>query len=175
MNDAMETERQPSNPGGILAPGSIEDLAGNQNPTAAAPAQPAQQPAPQNSGNVIGKTTAKVVDAEKATQDPNIVVVENKISGNDPLSVAISSYFSLRSKASTLGMKAAINQIKGVEGRNPTFDEFMKIMNDSRVKFAMLPPYQMYGYDAKLGGIVILQDNADKAERYKKAGIPLDN
>ncbi len=123
---------------------------------------------------IIGKTTAKVVDAQRALKNPNIVVVENRLQGNDPLTVAASAYVSMASRASTFGFQRALQLFKATNGRNPTYREFVQMMKENRVEFAALPPYQMYGYDAKTGGIVILEDKAKKIELYKKHGIPIE-
>ena len=47
-------------------------------------------------GPEVVAAPAKVVDMSVATKQPNLKVVENKISGNDPLSVAASAYVTQR-------------------------------------------------------------------------------
>ena len=188
FDEAMksETTRKPVAPGGIASAGDIDDLA--QAPSRkAAPAQKAngetaaatngttpQQPAARPQRKIIGKTTAKVVDAQKATQNPKVVIVENKVSGQDPLSVAGSAYVSISSKASTLGFQQALKFHKAEHGKNATYDEFMQMAKQNRVEFSMLPPYQMYGYDQKTGGIVIVEDKAEKIRLYKEQQIPIE-
>lgn len=164
---------KPRNAPNVIAPGGIDDLAGRpaggMNQPAVAPPQPA------NDGKgIIGKTTNEVVDAKEALKHPNIVVVENKSQGGDPISFAASAYVSVRSQASTLGMVQAVKMHQALNDKYPTYEEFMKIMNEHHVEFTMLYPYQRYGYDEDTGSIVILQDNDDKAARHKAAGIPLD-
>ena len=122
--------------------------------------------------SIVGKTTAKVVDAQKALKNPNIVVVENKVTGNDPFTVAASAYVSMAARASTFGFQRALQLFKATNGRNPTYKEFLKMMKENHVEFAALPPYRMYGYDEKTGGIVILEDKELKAKLYKEHGIP---
>ncbi|NOX53682.1 MAG: hypothetical protein GXP27_04450 [Planctomycetes bacterium] len=124
--------------------------------------------------SIIGKTTAKVVDAQKALKNPKIVVIENRLKTTDPLTVAASAYVSMAARASTFGFQRALQLFKATNGRNPTYQEFVKMMKENRVEFAALPPYQMYGYDAKTGGIVILEDKAKKIQLYKKHGIPIE-
>ncbi|MDA0835731.1 MAG: hypothetical protein O3A29_20855 [Planctomycetota bacterium] len=164
---------KPKNAPNVIAPGGIDDLAGRP---AGANDQPAPPPAaPANDGKgIIGKTTNEVVNAKVALQHPNIVVVENKSQGGDPISFAASAYVSARSQASTFGMLQAIKTHQALNDKYPTYEEFMKIMQENRVEFTMLYPYQRYGYDEETGSILILQDNDDKAQRYKAAGIPLD-
>lgn len=127
-----------------------------------------------NKKSIIHKTTAVVVDAKKAMENPDIEVVDGKIKGVDPYSQAGSAYVSMASRVSTLGMQQAIQHHKVLNDRFPTYDEYMKMMKENRIEFAQLPPYKMYGYDAESGNILVLQDNKKKAELYKKAGIPLD-
>ena len=38
----------------------------------------------------------------------------------------------------------------------------------------MLPPYQMYGYNPETGGLVVLEDKAEKIRRYEERGIRID-
>lgn len=158
---------------------------GNQ-PQQADPAQPAGQEMemPQeaaaienkNAGkkSILQRTTAVVVDAKKALNNPDISVVDGKIKGVDPYSQAGSAYVSMASRVSTLGMQQAIKAHKALNDRFPTYDEYMKMMKQNRIEFAQLPPYKMYGYDAETGNILVLQDNKKKAQLYKEAGIPLD-
>ena len=135
--------------------------------------KPSAEPAPPKT-SIIGKTTAKVVDKNKAMAgNPNLVVVENKLQGSDPVSIAGSAYISMSSRISVLNFQNNLKTWKALnDNRNPTYDEFMQMAKDLR--FAMLPPYQMYGYDDQTGSLVILEDKADKKKRYEAAGIPLD-
>ena len=45
---------------------------------------------------------AKLVDMSIAAKQPNLRVVENKITGNDPLSVAASAYVTQRGRVAML-------------------------------------------------------------------------
>ncbi len=164
---------KPKNAPNVIAPGGIDDLAGRPAGAANQPAAPPVQPANDGKG-IIGKTTNEVVNAKEALKFPNIVIIENKSQGGDPITFAASAYVSIRSQASTLGMVQAIKTHQALNDKWPTYEEFMKIMQENRVEFTMLYPYQRYGYDEETGSIVILQDNDDKAARYKAAGIPLD-
>ncbi|MBI5761581.1 MAG: hypothetical protein HZA46_23975 [Planctomycetales bacterium] len=133
-------------------------------PIPAAPPATPLTPQPVGTGSaVINQSTNQVVDAVVALQNPNIKVVENKITGSDPLSASMTAYVSVRSKASLLGMDATVRQFKVVEDRNPTYDEFMKMMRENRVEFTALYQGQMYGYDSQKGGILILEDSSKKA------------
>lgn len=137
--------------------------------TAPAESTPAESPAEKG---VIGKTTNKVVDANKALQDPEIVLAEGSTAdGIDPFSQAGSVYFSAMARVSTLGMQQAVNMKKAVEGRWPTYDEYMQIMKENNVEFVKLRSYEMYGYDDKTGKILVLMDKRLHREHLKRAGI----
>lgn len=141
------------------------------NGAAEAPAEPEKK----DPESIFGGKTNEVVDMKKAmAENPDLVVVENKINAGDPLSQSMQAYVSLRSKASILGMEHAIKTHKALHDRNPTYAEFMKIMKDNRIEFTKLYVYQKYGYDGEEGKIVVLEDKADKARRYKEADIPLE-
>lgn len=150
-------------------------------------AQPAEQPeepderdreiaAQKKDGkkSILQRTTAVVVDAKKAMQNPDIEVVDGKIKGVDPYSQAGSAYVSMASRVSTLGMQQAIKAHKALNDRFPTYEEYMKMMKENRIEFAQLPPYKLYGYDDETGNILVLQDNKKKEKLFKEAGIPLD-
>ena len=171
FEEALESERAPVSPPGIAPVGEMVELDTNGNNS------PNNQPLENepDAGSIIGKTTNRVVDKKKEmAKNPDLKVVENKVSGSDPLTVAASAYVSMRSKASTFGFQSALKSFKVVNDRPPTYDEFTQMMKENRIEFTRLYPYQMYGYDSDTGGIVILEDKADKKRRYKKAGIPLE-
>jgi hypothetical protein len=114
---------------------------------------------------IIGKMTDEVVDMHKAmAENPELIIVENKAKGDDPLSFYASAYIAVRSQASQLGMQQQLQHIKILEERNPTYDEFVGIMKSNRIQFSKLPYYRMYGYDEKEGKIVVLEDPALKPE-----------
>lgn len=139
----------------------------NANAPAAAPAQP--------TGPIIGKTTAKIVDLAEAKKNPKIVEVENKVTGSDPLTVSFNAYVSITSRASVLNFKHQMDILKETnDGKYPTFKETEKLMKQLDIRLAELPPYQLYAYDAKTGGIVLLEDKAEKIRLYKQQNIPLD-
>ncbi|MDB5338925.1 MAG: hypothetical protein JWN70_4544 [Planctomycetaceae bacterium] len=167
--------------GGRAAPPAVAPVAAP--PVAAPPAggvpvavSPVANPAVNAPGNdskgIIGKTDGRVVDVKKAlVENPNLKVVENKTGGDDILSFVGSAYVVARSQASMLGFQAWLKQHKIVEERNPTYDEFIQAMKENGVRFSALYPWQMYGYDVEAGKMVILEDAAMKAEKYKAAGL----
>ena len=145
-----------------------ERAKGNLAPEADKPAEvqpePAaeQPPAEGEDRSIINKETDEVLDAKVALAKPNFVIVENKVQGNDPLTVSVSAYISKRAEASTFGMQRAVQLHKAQYEQNPTYDEFMKMMRENQVSFAKLPYYQTYAYDQEKGGIIILQDTDKK-------------
>jgi len=156
-----------------------EQAAGQEMPPAAedaaAPVAAGEQKGADSSKkSILQKTTAVVVDAKQALENPEIEVVDGKIKGVDPFTQAGSAYVSMASRVSTLGMQQAIKTYKVLNDRFPSYDEYMKMMKENKIEFAALPPYKMYGYDAESGNILVLEDKQKKAKLYKEAGIPLD-
>ncbi len=176
-------------PGGMATGGDISDVANagraapatNPQPaanpppaanTAAAPEQPPAKP----SGSIIGKTTGKIVDLAEAKKNPKIVEIDNKITGSDPLTASFSAYVSITSRATALNFKHQMDIVKaGNDDKYPTFKEAEKLMKQLHIELSALPPYQLYGYDAKTGGIVVLEDKVEKIRLYKLNSIPLDD
>lgn len=190
IKKATEVERKPITlPGhvpvdvatGNVPPAGAPPVAAPGTPmaTPAAPAAtpPAAAPTPNltDKQGIIGKTTARVVDKAKATaENPALVELQNSLQGGDPISIAASAYFTVRGKASTLGLQNELNQFKALNERNPTHDELLGMMKTHGITFTELPPYQMYAYDSATGKLSILEDKDEKARRYKAAGLPVE-
>ncbi|TWT39674.1 hypothetical protein [Blastopirellula retiformator] len=162
----------PTGPAMTPAPATETPAPATETPAPATEtATPPAETKPEPRG-VIGKTTAKVVDVHKALQDPEIVVAEgSSAAGVDPFSQAGSAYFSAMARVSTLGMQQAVQMKKAVEGRWPTYEEYMQIMKENNVKFAKLRSYEMYGYDDKTGKIMVLTDKRLYNEHLKRSGV----
>ena len=109
-------------------------------------------------GSEVVAAPAKVVDMSVAAKQPNLRVVENKIKGNDPLSVAASAYVTQRGRVAMLNLQNSMKMFKAMNGKPPTFKEFQKMLKEHNVELSVLPPNRLYGYDPKTGGIVILED-----------------
>jgi hypothetical protein len=175
-------------PGGMATGGDISDVA---NAGRAAPANPqpavnpqpdanttavAEQPPATPSGSIIGKTTGKIVDLAEAKKNPKIVELDNKITGSDPLTVSFNAYVAVTSKATALNFKHQMDILKAAnDDKYPTFKEAEKLMKQLHIELNALPPYQLYAYDAKTGGLVLLEDKAEKIRLYKQNNIPLDD
>ena len=176
-------------PGGMAAGGDISDVANAGraapavNPQPAANPQPAvnpavapEQPPAKPSGSILGKTTSKIVDLAEAKKNPKIVEVDNKITGSDPLTASFGAYVSITSRASALSFKHQMDIMKASnDDKYPTFKEAEKLMKQLHIELTALPPYQLYGYDTKTGGIVVLEDKAEKIRLYKLNNIPLED
>lgn len=125
-------------------------------------AEPAPEPKPKK--GVIHQTTDKVVDAKEWLKKEGIEGKNGDIEGVDPLSQAASSYFTLAAKASTLGLQSAINNYRALNDRYPSYEEFMKMMQENRIEFAQLRWYEIYGYNEDTGKIMVLVDTVAKEE-----------
>ena len=109
-------------------------------------------------GSEVAAAAAKVVDMSVAAKQPNLRVVENKIKGSDPLSVAASAYVTQRGRVAMLNLQNSMKMFKAMNGKPPTFKEFQEMLKQHNVELSVLPPNRLYGYDPKTGGIVILED-----------------
>ncbi len=177
FDEALNTDRAPVNPPGIvtedaddLARADSPDTGGEATPEGTAddagqPADAADNPPADDGKGIIGKTTNRIVDMHKAMEEnPDLQIVENRIEGSDPLTQAASAYVSLRSKPQMLAFQSQIKTEMALNQRPPTYEELQQMMKTHGVQFAMLYPWQMYGYDEKTGKIVILADPAKEAE-----------
>ena len=152
--------------GGTTAP------AANPQPAAAPDANAAVAPPAKS---IIGRTTIKIVDLAEAKKNPKIVEVEKKDLGSDPLTVSFNAYVSITSRASILNFKHQMDILKATnDDKYPTFKETEKLMKELNIRLAELPQYQLYGYDAKSGAIVLLEDKEEKIRLYKANGIAID-
>lgn len=130
---------------------------------------------PPASGGAMEMDNTKIVDMKKAmAENPGWVVTENRINAMDPVTAASQAYFALPSKAQMLNMKHQIDIIKADTGRQPTFEEFSKLLGENQVKLKGIYRWQVYAYDDEKGDIVILENREMKRAEYEKAGLKLD-
>ncbi|MDP7275814.1 MAG: hypothetical protein QF363_10075 [Planctomycetaceae bacterium] len=149
--------------------GATPPVAGQGNPP------PAQQPAPPPAKQTfVGRMTAHVINYAEYRKNPFIVVVENRVQGKDPLSIAASAYVAATSRASVRNFKHQLDLIKATNGKPPTFVEFQKLSKKLRIEMAKLPPYQAYAYDETTGGLLIVENKKYKIELYNKAGVAIE-
>lgn len=141
---------------------NVEVPAGQAEP---APEQPAE-PRP-----VLTKRwTQEVVDLQKAqAENPKLVEVENKITGTDPLTTSLQGYIAISSRANVLNFQHQVNLMKAAEDRNPTYDEIMTLIKQTKMEFNALPDYQTYAYDQQAGKFTILEDPDAKAKFEQQA------
>ena len=150
-----------------------------QSKTRPAPFNPSAAPvpgkaAPKPRSTFIGKTTAEVIDYKKYRGNPFIVVVENKIQGSDPLTIAATAYVAASSRVSALNFKRQLDIIKASKGRAPSFVEFEKLQKQMKIELAKLPRYQAYAYDESTGGLLVVENKKYKIQIYREAGIPIE-
>lgn len=122
--------------------------------------------------SIIGKKTAEVVDAKKAlAENPALVPRGRQPLGFDPITQSTNAYVYLRSKVSMLPMQQEIKNYKILNDHWPTYDEFMKIMNQYHITFTALKPWEKYGYDSDTGTLMILEDKAEQKRIFEAAGL----
>lgn len=144
------------------------------NENAGDPETPA--PAENNGANekqgILGKTTAEIVDAKKAmAENPDLKVMETSNLGGDPLTQSANAAVYIPSRILMLNMQNTLKQFRALNDRWPNYAEFMEIVKQNNIQFNMLKRWQMYGYDAEKGEMMILQDEGMKKEIYEKAGL----
>ncbi len=156
-------------PGLFLPIEEDQTRAGNNNQ------QKPQQQAPIVKTKTIPKEEAKIVRwPDYKNEHPETVVVDGKVEGWDPFSIAGSAYVSMTNKINAMQFESEIKILKAEQGRPPTYDEFLERVKKYNLKFHDQHPYRLFGYNEKEGTMVMLEDKEIKREIYKKKGIPLD-
>lgn len=160
---------------GLLLGLSFTGCEGPKRPAApqaeqAAPAeQPAEAPAPEPKQNLLQRKTDQVVEKRQAMADnPQLVEVENKVNAADPLTASLQGYIAISSRANVLNFQHQVNLMKAAEDRNPTYQEILDLIKQTRMEFNALPVYQTYAYDEQNGVFTILEDPAIKADFQKQ-------
>lgn len=107
---------------------------------------------------IVGKFTTDVADFPKVmAEHPDYIEVESVFKASDPISTAGSAYISMTEKISKIAFEKSMQIYMVDHDKPPSYDEFIKMMNDNNLKYAMLSPYKMYAYDAARGQLVVLQ------------------
>ena len=120
--------------------------------------------------NLLKRKTQEVVHMQKAMEEnPKLIEVENKVSGNDPLTTTLTGYIAASSKINVMNMQHQIDLMRAAEDRNPTYDEIMELIKQHNMQFNALPDYQMYAYNEEQGIFTILEDPQAKKEFYDQA------
>jgi hypothetical protein len=147
------------------------------NPPAENAAAPAAQPAPppENPAKMTlqQRLETTVVDAKKAiAENPKLKVKEkNEFKAADPITYVSKAYFAGVGTVEMATLKHAVDLYYAEHEKNPTFEEFSKMMKQSNVRLQGLYRWQVYGYDAEGGSIMILEDPDKKKAEYEKAGL----
>ncbi len=148
-----------------------EKVAIEENKKAAAEkeAQRKQKMKPGQKEGIVGKFTTDVVDFEKfMAENPDYKEVEAVFKASDPISTAGSAYLAMSEKISKLAFQKSM-QLYMVEHDNPpSYNEFIKMMNDNNLKYAVLPPYRRYAYDAARGQLVVLEHPEKKTIKKER-------
>ncbi len=164
----------PGGPGGGVVTGDLGSLAApaapatnNATPTPVAPVDPKA---------ALGKQPAKLVDLNEAKKNPKIVVVTGKIMADDPLNAAMQAYFSIPARAQIANFQNQLRISKELnDGKPLNHGQFMELVQQLRIEFLPLPPWQMLGYDSKTGDIVVLEDKGEKIRLFKEKNIPIED
>lgn len=145
--EQQRTRPTARNLGGIADPSSV--LSGSE--------QGAARPAPK-SGSIIHRTTHEVADAESLRKSGG-VAANTKIAMGDPITVSMSAYKLMRSKAAQMQIKSGLQAFYAEEGRYPKdFNEFKReILDRYNFQLPALPDYQRYGYDVKKRELILLE------------------
>ena len=178
LDEALNTEpkRRVAAVPGIASTDDIQDVqttAGGNSPTSP-PAQPPADTKPAPRKTFVGRTTAQVIDYKLYRTNPFIIVVDNKVQGSDPLTIAATAYVAATSRASALNFKRQLDIIKASKGRAPTFAEFQRLQKQLKIELAKLPRYQAYAYDESTGGLLVIENKQFKIQLYRQAGIPIE-
>ena len=132
------------------------------------------EPAPAT-GSIVGRKTREILNATEATADPNWIVITPQVSGSDPLSVAGTAYGRASTFAGSLGIVQWIKQEQALNGSFPSYAALMKFMQDNpSLQLPAVKDYEAYGYNDKTGEFVVLENRAEKTQRYKELGLPVE-
>lgn len=119
---------------------------------------------------IIGKTTNEIVDFHKAlAENPKLKIIENKISGGDPITQSMTAYMALSSKISIMNFQHDVDIARNFGDGSPlSYEDIVKRMKIHGIELTMLYAWQKYAYNAKKGEIVILEDPELKAKILKQ-------
>jgi hypothetical protein len=120
---------------------------------------PKAEPVANDGKGIIGKMTDEIVDYEKAMKEnPKLEEVEPRMKQGDLLSMYVSAYIDVGAQVGVMNMKHALDLYHAEHEKNPSYDEFMKMVRENQIRFRKLRYYQMYAYDAKRGKMTVLED-----------------
>ena len=100
--------------------------------------------------------------------DPNAgwVIQDSKINASNPLTAAAEAFEPLLQKVSDIGITRMVNQYEIINGRYPTYDQFMKeIIKQYNMKLPVLPDKEKkYMYDVANHKLVVVKAPDAKKE-----------
>lgn len=110
---------------------------------------------------IVGQMTNQVVDYHAALKKRPDLKVTRKPKGNSFIS---STYISAVGRVSIAAFDHNMQILYAMNGRWPTYKEYMTQMKSMQVDLAMLPHYQVYAYNDKDGKLYVLEDPELKAK-----------
>ena len=117
---------------------------------------------------IFGKTTQDI-----GKFDPNAShnVVDSKIRVTTPGSAALESYGPLVQKVAGLGVQQRVEQFNALNGKYPTYEEFMsQIVKDEQapLRLPVLPGKKKYYYNEANHTIVVVDPNPPEGAKQKE-------
>ena len=115
--------------------------------------------------SILGKTTQ---DIGKFEPHAGHTVVDSKIRARTPGLAALESYGPLAQKAADLGVQQRIAHFHAIQGRYPTYEEFMSQIVKNRqapLRLPVLPGKKRYYYDEANHSIVVVDAAATSSGR----------
>jgi hypothetical protein len=129
---------------------------------------PTPAPAPVSHGEILGKRTQDIKEAQPELQK-GAQVASQKIVAKDPITLPGNAYVSMIGKISIDQIDYAMKLYQAENGRYPKdYQEFMEeIIKKNNIALPVLPHYQEYGYDAANHKLIILEYPDRKANPPK--------
>jgi hypothetical protein len=122
---------------------------------------------PEHHVPVFKKTTQEIAKFDPAAGRK---VSDSKINASDPVFGPLEAVRPMIEKVSKLTITSAVNNFYALEGRWPTYDEFMnQIIKQNNVQLPVLPAKFEYQYDEAQHELVVV---APQTEEEKKAAAP---
>lgn len=134
----------------------------------AAPQAKSDTGAQKKKGSIFGKTTQ---DIEKYDPNAGHAVADSKIRATTPGLAALEAYGPMVQKAAGLAVQQRIGQFHALNGKYPTYEEFMSQIVKNRqapLRLPVLPYKKKYYYDEANHRIVVVDSNPPESEEQKK-------
>ncbi len=106
---------------------------------------------------------AKIVEwPQYGQQHPGVVVVDQKVQGGDPLSIAASAYKNLPDRIMMLNFQNEYKTWELLNGRDPKPADLEAMLKRHKLELDKQPKNRFYGFDPKSGALVLLEDKSQK-------------